>query len=425
MKSLRKVAAFLLCIAMIICTYGCAGKLGGELVDKFTGEDTKWIDESATKIGKEITSGQFVLDGVVYEFPMDLKQWLDNGWHVSNNYSNKDNFTLNPGATSTEFELYNTDNNYVRVSVLNDTNSDAKLEDCMVYSLYMSLTEVDVVFPQGISKRNKPAEIITAYGEPLSKGDSSEHIEALYSYTDDDSRTCYVELGVYDNNYTIDPFTSVKYTVLTFDTVWNSLVKEEGDEKACEFYVDAVLNACYKADFKDYVESCIDSQSGAEELYQSEVDYFAECLMYYVDVNTEYLTDEDIARFDKIAKSVLAKVDWSVKSVNVNPFNEGTMVLELYPTNFFDITYNDISDAINNFSTKYADIDLESISDAEYIKIEQDYADMMLDAMEKNVSNAGTLSAVEKTFDIDMDEYVITTDDWMEIDDIIMNVIEE
>ena len=67
-------------------------------------ESTKWIDESAAMISEDLTSGQFVLDEVVYSFPMDLQYWLDNGWHISNNYDNADEFILDAGNVSNEFE---------------------------------------------------------------------------------------------------------------------------------------------------------------------------------------------------------------------------------------------------------------------------------------------------------------------------------
>ena len=203
---MKKKLLLVLCLVLSMMIVGCKDKESKE-------ETKKKISESAEKIGKEITCGQFVFDGVVYKFPMDLKDWLDNGWHISNSYENKDEFTLEPGATSNEFELFNEDEDYVRVSVMNTKDENAKIEDCMVYSLYMSTSEGDIVLPGGINKSSKPDDVIEAYGEPVSRGDEKGLLEATYYYEDEDAWKCYVELDVVDNNFTIDPISSVIYSI--------------------------------------------------------------------------------------------------------------------------------------------------------------------------------------------------------------------
>ena len=60
---MKKFRMLLLCIGLLILVAGCGEKK----------EDTAWIDESAAKISNELTDGQFVLDGVVYTFPMSLQ----------------------------------------------------------------------------------------------------------------------------------------------------------------------------------------------------------------------------------------------------------------------------------------------------------------------------------------------------------------
>ena len=414
---MKKIRMMLLCLTVALMAAGCAG--GGAL------EDTKWIDESAAKISDEITSGEFVIDDVVYKFPMPLEDWLDNGWHISNNYDNVDEFLLEAGYTSNEFELFNEEDAYVRVSVYNDSYEAASVEDCMVYSLYMSTTEVDVVFPQGMTKRNKPADVLEAYGEPDARGDEQSYLEATYIFDDTAMGQCYVELGVVDNDYTIHPFTSVNYGIASFDSYWESLVRNEGEDGACKVYFDATMKASFYGDFEDYTGYAIDSEAGATELYDSEVSYFAECLPYSMDINLDYISDEDWNKMLQISKEVLAKTKWEVKNVEVNAFDQGTMTLALYPTNFFDVIYDDALAASDAFYTKYADADFESMSDEEYSAVEVEYTAMMLEVFEKHVSAAGTLDAVEKTYEIDLNNGVISQEDWVDIDDTIMNLMEE
>lgn len=413
---MKKLVTLLLCLCLAFSTVGCqAGSI----------ESTAWIDESAAKIGEDISSGQFVLDGVVYQFPMPLQQWLDNGWHISNSYDNIDEFTLGEGESSSSFELFNEDDAYVRVAVLNTTAEEVKVEQCMVNYLYLPLTEVDAVFPKGLTKRNKPADIIAAYGEPLSRGDESgSFLEALYSYVDDDAWQCYVELGAFDNDYTIDPLTSVEYSVMSFGDYWDSLVESVGTEEACKIFVDTTMKTSYWGDFTEYLEYAIDSESGATGLYESEIAYYSEFLMYYVDVNSEYVSDDIKNRFAQIARDVLAKVSWNIVDIEIDQFDEGIMTIEICPTNFLTLIDADVDAAIDQFGQKYAEVDFESMTDEEYAVVEEDYGIMVLDAIEKRVSEAGTLEAVQKQYELDIDDSVIKQEDWEEIDDVIMNIIE-
>ena len=191
MKKVRMMLCLVLVLALSFA--GCSGM-------DLNQDDEKFIEESAAKISEELTSGQFVIDGVIYQFPMPLKDWLDNGWHVSATYDNADEFRLDPYYTSTEFELFNEDDDFVRMTVYNDSDEAAPVDECIVYSLNMSTTEVDVVLPKGMTKRNKPAEVLEAYGEPDVKNDDSNHLEATYYFADHEMGQCYVELGIHDND---------------------------------------------------------------------------------------------------------------------------------------------------------------------------------------------------------------------------------
>ncbi len=410
---MKKLVLLMMCLVLSVVSVGCQN------VEE---ESTEWIDESAAMIGQEITSGQFVLDGVVYEFPMSLQQWLDNGWHISNNYDNVDKFTLAPGGASTEFELFNEEGDYVRVSVVNMSGEEAKVQECMVFSLYMSTTEVDIVLPQGLTQRNKPADVIAAYGEPDSKGDEPRLLEAVYNYETEDAVKCYVELDVIDNDYTINPLASVEYSMLSSADIWEPLVESVGLEMACEYYLDATMKACYWGESTDYVNCGMDTISGATALYDSAMSYYAEFLMYYAGIDVTCVSSEVTSRFVQVAEDVLKNVKWNIKSVEVDVFEEGTVILELYPTNYLDIIDADIENAIQQFSEKYADVDFENMTDEEYMVAEEEYAVSVIDAIEKRVGEISNLEAVEKEYELDIDGAIVSNDAWVEIDDTLMDI---
>ncbi len=416
-----KKVRMMMCLVMVLALSfaGCSG-MNLEL------DDDKWIEESAAKISEEITSGQFVIDGVIYQFPMPISDWLNNGWHVSSSYDNVADFRLDPYYTSTEFELFDQENEkYVRMTVYNDSDEAAPVEECIVYSLYMSTTEVDVVFPQGITKRNKPAEILEAYGEPDVMDDEKSYKEFTYYFADDELGQCYAELGAVDNDYTIHPFSSVRYGMVPAGDYWDTMVSQKGVEGAAEFYFDAAMKASFYADYEDYISMNMDSLEGAQELYDAEIDYFAECLLYYIDITEEYITTDVKNRVKEVAKTVLSKVKWEVKSVDVNAFKEGTMTVTLYPTDFFYVIDEDLFEATDAFNTKYFDVDYENISYEEYDALEKEYTELMIAVLEKNAASAGTLDAVERTYNVDLEDTVLSDTAWEDVDDTIMDLVAE
>lgn len=417
MKKIHRMLFLIMILVLAMSFAGCSG--AGSLKDK------KWIEESAEQISEEITSGEFVIDGVVYQFPMPLEDWLDNGWHISNSYDNADEFRLEPYYSSSEFELFNEEDAYVRVMVFNDSDKAAPLEDCIVNHLYMSTTEVDVVFPQGMTKRNKPDDVLDAYGEPDSRGDSTQTLEAVYYFSDADLGQCYVELDIYDNSYTNNPFTSATFGTLSSDDYWDNMVSEKGVEETAETFFNAAMKASFHADYNDYVSLNMDSLEGAKELYNTEVECFADCLLYYIDITEEYITEDVKARAMSVAETVLSKVKWEVKSVDVNRFDEGTMTIVLYPTDFFYLIDEDLMEASDAFNTKYADVDYETISFEEYDALEKEYTEMMVAVLEKNAGSAGTLEAVEKVYEVDLENTILADDAWNDVDATIMDLVAE
>ncbi len=419
---MKKLCKMLCLVTVLVLAMGFAGCSGMD----FELDDEKWIEESAAKISDELTSGQFVIDGVIYQFPMPLKDWLDNGWHVSYSYDNVEDFRLAPYYTSTTFELYDEENkDYVQMTVYNDSDEEAPIEDCIVYSLKMSTSEVDVVFPKGMTKRNNPADILAAYGEPDAKGDSKNDLEAIYYFADDKQGQCYVELDVIDNDYTENPFFRVYFGMVDPEEYWDAMVAQKGVEDAAKFYFDAAMKASFYADYDDYVSMNMDSMDGAKELYNAEVEYFADCLLYYVDITEEYITTDVRNRAIAVSKEVLSKVKWDVKSVDVSDYKLGTMTVTLYPTDFFYVIDEDIFEASDAFNTKYFDVDYDTISYEEYDALEKEYTEMMIAVLEKNAASAGTLDAVERKYNVNLNDTVLSDAAWEDVDDTIMDLVSE
>ncbi len=387
-------------------------------------EDTQWIDESAAMIGSELTEGQFVLDGVVYEFPMTLQYWLDNGWHISNNYDNKNTFKLDPWYNSDEFELFNEEGDWVRVSAYNNSDTAAKLNECMVYSVYLSLSEVDVVFPAGMTKRNTQEELLAAYGEADLTEEEDSTLKSAYFFNQEEEWQCMVVLNTYTEDVE-DPFYSVDYQMMFFEDFWNAWVDAGGMEAAVEYYVDADLKASFSGNYEDCVNYAIATREQAEEWHEQEIAYYSDALIWYAGIDSAYIDEATQSRFDAVSKTILEKAAWEFKSVEADRFGKGTATMVIHPTNFLEIIVDGLNAASEEWNTKYANVDIEAMSDTEYAVLELDYADMVLKVMEAKAAEAAAGEAVELVCDLDIENSVLTEDSWLNIYDALMGLYVE
>lgn len=384
------------------------------------GASNAWVDEGTQKLEAELDSSEVYINGTVYPFPSDMSYWINTGWHISNNYANKDEFELEPGIESTEFELFNDNKQYVTVTALNMSDENAKIEDCMVSSLEIKLTSsaksIQAVLPGGINAKSGMADIVEAYGEPTTKEEGETgSVVANYEYTtkDDDAWICNVEMNLHDSKNASKPLETVKYTLT--DDNWG------GSKEDVLTYVDTALKASFYGDFAEYVANLYDSEENASALYESEKEYYAEGLMYYLDIDSSRIDEAIVERYEKIAETVLGKAKWEIGNLAYDEMNlTGTMELILYPVNFLDIIDDDVNKVISDFQNKYSDTNPDTCSEEELTAIEQDYANMMLEALEPKAAETMVNESVKRVFNIDYDEGVITDDDWYEIDDILM-----
>lgn len=399
---MKKLLVLLMCLGVCLQLAACGLE-----------EDTKWIDEAAEKMEKDITSGEIVIDGDVFTFPMDLQDILDKGWHVSNNYSDADEFKLEPGQICEEFQLYPDDDreNAIIVSVINMTRESVTVHDCMVIYLEVDSTEFDYVLPGGITKRSTFEEIEAAYeGEEVEEGDTNN--KYLYSYTTEDGYNCEIELKAYGPSTNKQ---TVSYSLIYSDT---SNVANE-----CIQFIDLAMKASYHNDLEEYVANLYDTKEGAEELYMSEVMYYASALMYYAYVDESYVTEEIKNEYSEIAKTLLAKAKWEISKLDVSDYEySGTVELTLYPTNYLYIIEDKVNGVIDAYNTKYADVDFDTVDDATYTEMECDYANMVLEAIKGMENEVEYADPVVKTYEIA--EEVLTDEEWEEIDDIIMGLAE-
>ncbi|MBQ3600062.1 MAG: hypothetical protein II992_02530 [Lachnospiraceae bacterium] len=410
-------------LTMILCAYLCCTVAGCSYAKLEEQEQNKEeLKEAAKELGDDIKSGMIQLDGKTYTFPMDISVFLDNGWEISNSYKNKDDYIVKPGEGVREFEIFNEKDEYMRVSVVNYTEEDKKIEECMVYSLYVQASNVDVLLPCGINKSSKPADVEEAYGEADFREEEQEAVRYQYEFVAQEKYKCMVEVNVIDNDYTIEPFEHVEYHLLDVATESGKFLGEEtegmSDNETFQAYVDSEMKACYHGEFDDYVRYLDAEETEAKEIYESYAEYYADEILYYIGINSESLDKETKKQYVAFAKKVLKKTKWEFDAVTVSSTGSGLIKMDVYPTNLFEVIEEPVGEVLMDFQEENANIN--SLSDKEYAAMEAKLAKKVLNVMKENLDKVKTKEA--EWLALNISDYSLSEENWEDIDNKIMDL---
>ncbi len=385
---MKKLAFISLCIILCLQMTACGGP----------GQAAKQKEEAMALLGNELTSGELVIDGTKYSFPSVISEWTGSGWHISNRYDNADTFELEYNIESNEFELFSDtkDSAYVSMCAINLGMEPLKIEQSTTSYLEVRLSEgkdaLYVVLPGGIAPGSKKEDVIAAYGEP----ESEEDDYLYYTYTNEDGLDIIIGIGTIGEK--ID---RVVYKLA--DSNWGSVANAE----ECAQFIDDALKASFYGDYASYVEKKFDTEDGAKELYESEVEYYSQGLMYYLGIDYETVSDEIAEGFRDLSKDILAKAKWDTPVVDLpDGATYGGVEISMYPTDFLDIILED--------AQAVADSGVEG----------DEYAQGMLDAITPKVGEISYREPVTGNYNINLDDGVLSADDWNEIDDILMDFAE-
>lgn len=363
-----------------------------------SGNRDAWIEEGKGKIGSALDCGQFVVNGDVYSFPADIADWTEHGWHISNNYDNKNTFKLERDNTSNEFELFNDEagSQYVTMEAVNLGTEPDLIENCAVnylkIKMFDSKDNVQIVLPGGITCKSTKDDIVAAYGEPDAEDDST----LGYEYTSSDDWIVAVEIRLIG-----DHPDQVRYYLS--DKNWGYIA----NAKDCEQFVDNALKTSFYGDYAAYVEGNFDTEEGAQELYEMEVAFYAEGLMYYLDIDYEIIDSAIADGFVEVSRQVLSKFKWDTPVSDLaDGASYGTVELTMYPTDFLDIILEDA----------------QTVANASADWTEDEYAENMLEAIKSKVDKISYKDPITRTYDVDLDNGIISANDWDEIDNILMDL---
>ena len=186
-------------------------------------------------------------------------------------------------------------------------------------------------------------------------------------------------------------------------------------------YTISLLDINYKNVSKDYTTLTGISQKDAEAVYVANMDYQAHNLMNYYGVK-EVDDGTILSEFYYLAQSIFKNAKYEITDVK---HDNDSYILELtvYPLDTLETTYDQVVAYIKDFNARVDEGDYNDTTEVDY---ETEFAEGIIDILEKTAANPGYMDPVilEIPIQPSNDYYYISDEDFLKIDKNILYIRE-
>jgi len=187
--------------------------------------------------------------------------------------------------------------------------------------------------------------------------------------------------------------------------------------------VQGNLDEIYTGQASDAYLKIVDTT--AEEVQQTYLDGLeveAEVFAYYFDI--ENMTDEIKAEIIDLYKDIYAQAKYTVGESSKLDDSTYAVKVTVSPLDIFHLVDEDFDDALQPFYDKYADVDLDAMSDEEYAAFDKEWAEDIIALCREKLPEMGYLEdrALAIQVELDDDDYwVMSGDDFDNLDEIVID----
>lgn len=169
--------------------------------------------------------------------------------------------------------------------------------------------------------------------------------------------------------------------------------------------VEGNLNAIYRNETtENYLKLVSSTEEEVEEMYLEGLEASAEGFAYYFDIS--YLTDELKAEIVELYKTIFSMAKYTVGDASKVSDDTYAVSVTIEPLNIFELVIEDYEALLDSFNAKYADVDAESLTEEQYMEIDADYADMVLELVNSKLSEASCGEPVKMLISVECEDDV-------------------
>ncbi len=311
------------------------------------GKKDAWIKEAQEQVDSKLTednSTEFYLNGEVYSFPCEVRDFLDKGWRFIDN---------NDAIETLEREYYCSDpitlidnhNNKITVYVYNDTSEEITFKEGSVYRLLLEPKAGNVMVPGSLTFTTKMEEKndIDNYMNDDMEKDGDDY---TYYLSADDNTPISVTFEITDltsttaNSYQLTQI-SYFYDILgySYDFITDMQTTMEGVLLNDPSYLNEAW--LYDCTPQEYIDG-----------YRGKDGYITWSMVWCMGFDFDELTDEQVAMIDDIIAYAYENADLSILPLS----DESTATISGTVLNF-DVIVIEAQEALLN---DYPDLDISN-----------------------------------------------------------------
>lgn len=171
------------------------------------------ISQIQGELGDSITSCKFYLDGKVYTAPLNVSEFISEGWKFDET-ATENVSSLQPGARTNATFMKKENGDYserLSISFYNNTEQEVALEEAPVDTFDLSKSgKMKVILPKGITWESTIEDAIAAYGDTEENNTSDTRSYLVYSVKNEED-TITIRLVFDKNNEGASTLTTVKF----------------------------------------------------------------------------------------------------------------------------------------------------------------------------------------------------------------------
>ncbi|WP_294547551.1 hypothetical protein [uncultured Pseudoflavonifractor sp.] len=188
-------------------------------------------------------------------------------------------------------------------------------------------------------------------------------------------------------------------------------------------YVKAQMDVIYKGENQGYLDLVADaSEEECEQAHEDKMTTEAQYLMSLLGI--EYPSDELTARFADLYRQIFAKADYTVQEASKLDDGSYSVKVVVRPIDIIDQLNSAWYDFSEEFEAKYADVDPNAMTDAEwedwYVNTyDADYGQSLAALLESLIPSLGYMEETSILVQVQPDEdgyYYLSEDDFANLD---------
>lgn len=190
-----------------------------------------------------------------------------------------------------------------------------------------------------------------------------------------------------------------------------------------EVYVDGLIKENYLGQAEEaYLELVGIDRDDVETLYDSTLDMDVEYFFFMYDIDNH--TDEMHQQVKDMYREIYRSTKYEVVSAAQQEDGSFSVKVTVYPIDIAQTVSEMLNDATKNFREKYPQDKINAMRDSEYEKMENEWAQMILDLYKDALKEIGNMTERSISVQIEQDSeglYTINSEDFARLDELIID----